>query len=195
MLHPATELRFVSDIIGHGVFATELIPKGTITWVRDVMDREISPAEMVAFPEMLRESLLTYSYRNHKGNYIFCWDHTRFINHSFDANCMTTPYGFEIAVRDIHAGEQLTNDYGTLNIVEPFEPIDEGFDRKMIYPDDLAAYHPVWDFLVEKSIRLVNQVSQPLQPVFSDEKWQQLQQMVCGKEPILSLKTCLLERQ
>lgn len=88
MLHPSTELRFVNDIIGHGVFATEMIPMGTITWVRDVMDREFMPDQLNALPLPLREKVLTYSYRNNKGNYLLCWDHTKFINHSFDANCM-----------------------------------------------------------------------------------------------------------
>ena len=32
MIHPDTELRFISPEIGFGVFATKLIPQGTITW-------------------------------------------------------------------------------------------------------------------------------------------------------------------
>ena len=34
MIHPDTELRFISDEVGYGVFATALIGRGTITWVR-----------------------------------------------------------------------------------------------------------------------------------------------------------------
>jgi hypothetical protein len=192
MLHPSTELRFVNDIIGHGVFATEMIPMGTITWVRDVMDREFMPDQLNALPLPLREKVLTYSYRNNKGNYLLCWDHTKFINHSFDANCMTTPYGFEIAVRHIAAGEQLTNDYGTLNIIEPFEPFDEGHLRKVVCPDDLATYFPLWDVQVKDAIALVNYVEQPLQPVFADDKWLQVQRLCMGEESVESLKNCLL---
>lgn len=190
MLHPSTELRFVNDLIGHGVFATDLIPRGTITWVRDAMDRELTPDQMEALPVMVREALLTYSYRNHKGHYIFCWDHTRFINHSFRANCMPTPYGFEIAVRDIQPGDQLTNDYGTLNIIAPFEPFDEGTDRKVVYPDDLATYHPEWDVLIDEAIALVNGVKQPLQSVFSDNDWAQVQRLGAGHERVRSLIEC-----
>ena len=193
MLHPSTELRFVNEIVGHGVYATQLIPKGTITWVRDAMDRELSPSEMDGLPEKLRDSILTYSYRNRKGNYIFCWDHTRFINHSFNANCMTTPYGFEIAVRDIEAGEQLTNDYGTLNIIEPFEPIDEGCDRKVIYPDDLATFHPMWDSQLRLAIKEVSRVDQPLSYLFSDKGWDQVLCLQSGVEACVSLRECLFE--
>ena len=49
MLHPHTELRHVSKQIGYGVFATQLIPKGTITWVRDDLDQTFSPAEILSF--------------------------------------------------------------------------------------------------------------------------------------------------
>ena len=46
MLHPHTELRFVSPEIGYGIFATAFIPKGTITWVKDELDR-IIPKEKI----------------------------------------------------------------------------------------------------------------------------------------------------
>ena len=49
MLHPHTELRHVSKLIGYGVFATQLIPKGTITWVRDDLDQTFSPGEIAGF--------------------------------------------------------------------------------------------------------------------------------------------------
>ena len=39
MVHPDTELRFVSPAIGWGVFATRDIPTGTITWALDVLDQ------------------------------------------------------------------------------------------------------------------------------------------------------------
>lgn len=191
MLHPNTELRFVNDVVGHGVYATDFIPKGTITWVRDVMDREIVPSQMDELPLPLREKVLTYSYRNNKGNYILCWDHTKYINHSFDANCMTTPYGFEIAVRHIAAGEQLTNDYGTFNIIESFEPLDEGHPRKVVCPDDLSLFYPQWDAQVREAIAFVNDVAQPLQSVFADDKWLQVQRLSLGQELVTSLQNCL----
>ena len=43
LVHPDSELRFVNPVIGHGLFATRLIPKGTITWVGDDLDQFITP--------------------------------------------------------------------------------------------------------------------------------------------------------
>ena len=31
MIHPDTELRFINNVVGYGVVAKKLIPKGTIT--------------------------------------------------------------------------------------------------------------------------------------------------------------------
>lgn len=39
-----------------------------------------------------------------------CAGTSRAVNHSCDPNCFTTPCGLEIAVRDIEARDELTND-------------------------------------------------------------------------------------
>ncbi len=35
MIHSKTELKFINDLVGYGVFATETIPEGTIVYVKD----------------------------------------------------------------------------------------------------------------------------------------------------------------
>jgi len=35
MIHPHTELRFISEQVGHGVLATQIIPRGTMVYVKD----------------------------------------------------------------------------------------------------------------------------------------------------------------
>lgn len=35
MIHPHTVLSFVNHDVGYGVFATRVIPRDAITWVRD----------------------------------------------------------------------------------------------------------------------------------------------------------------
>src|SRR5262245_1856685 len=82
MLHPASELRYVSDAIGYGVFATRFIPKGTITWVFDPLDQVISSDKAERIDPGLREALEKYSYVSGAGDRILCWDHSRFVNHS-----------------------------------------------------------------------------------------------------------------
>jgi len=180
MIHPHTQLRFISDEIGHGVVATRFIPAGTITWVRDPLDRELTPAEVDQLASVCKSVLETYTYRNYKGNYVLCWDITRYMNHSFKPNCMATSYGFEIAVRDIKEGDQLTNDYGTLNIVAPFQPADEGTRRKTVYPDDLLRHHSHWDKALEKVYKKIGSVEQPLGDLISEETRQHLNEINAG---------------
>ena len=47
MIHPDTELQYINNEIGYGVVAKKLIPKGTITWVLDKLDREFTPMEIL----------------------------------------------------------------------------------------------------------------------------------------------------
>jgi uncharacterized protein len=188
MLHPNTRIQYIDDSIGYGVFATSFIPKGTITWVRDLLDKEISPDEMHGFPFLVYETALTYSYRNNKGNYLLPWDHTRYVNHSFRPNTMITPYGFEIAIADIAKGEQITNDYGTLNIIEPFEPINEGSDRKIVYPNDLETFYSVWDQWIKEGIVLIRKVDQPLGSLLSEDLWNEMDEIHNGHSKPKSIR-------
>lgn len=106
MIHQSTELKFVSDDIGYGVFATSDIPMGTIIWVKDQLDRVIKKNDLSEFTDANLENLLKYTYRDRNGDYIFCWDHTRFINHSFFPNTMATSLNFEIAIKNISKGKK-----------------------------------------------------------------------------------------
>ena len=99
MIHPSTELRFINNEIGYGVVATELIPKGTITWVLDKLDREFTSFEIMAFDQPYQEILSRYCYRNNAGKFVLAWDNGRYVNHSFRSNCMSTAYDFEIAIK------------------------------------------------------------------------------------------------
>jgi SET domain-containing protein len=127
MIHPDTELRFINDQIGYGVVATKFIPKGTITWALDKLDRIFTTDDIRKMEPVYKQIMDKYTYRNPQGNYVFCWDIARYVNHSSISNCVTTAYEFEIAVRDIQPGEELTDDYGYLNLDEPFEVLPEPF--------------------------------------------------------------------
>ncbi|KJS04470.1 MAG: lysine methyltransferase [Flavobacteriales bacterium BRH_c54] len=187
MIHPLTELKFISNEIGYGVVAREFIPKGTITWVLDKLDREFSPLEIQTMEPIYQEILDFYTFRNNNGNYVLCWDNGRYVNHSFNSNCLTTAYDFEIAIRDILPGEQLTDDYGYLNIPYPFRGVDEGTRRKIVYPDDLVKYHKVWDKKIERAFPLITKVNQPLRTLISDEKWKEIEAIEKGEKQMLSI--------
>ena len=187
MIHPKTELRFISKEVGYGVFATDFIPAGTITWVMDKLDREFRPEEFFAMDLVYQNIIDTYTFRNNIGNYVLCWDHGRFVNHSFNSNCLTTAYDFEIAIRDILPGEQLTDDYGYLNIKDPFTAADEGTERKIVYPHDLVRYYKVWDAQILKVFGKINAYEQPLRVLIKDELWYKVQKIIAGKQQIDSI--------
>jgi hypothetical protein len=174
MMHPHTELRYIDEKMGFGVFATRIIPKGTLTWALDDLDQFLEPEVVYALDENRKKLVLKYSYRNQNGKFILCWDTGRYINHSFHANCIGTAFEVEIAVRDIYPGEQLTNDYGSLNMDEPFDCLpEERTDRTRVMPGDLLHYADLWDAEALEAFRYYNEVEQPLahliRPEFRDK--------------------------
>ncbi len=190
MMHPNTALRFISDEIGHGVVATQDIPAGTITWAQDKLDREFTPEQVDAMGDNYKRLLDTYCFRNPTGKWVLCWDHARFVNHSFKSNCMSTAYNFEIAIRDIKAGEELTDDYGYLNICEPFQPLDEGVERKVVHPDDLLNYHQQWDRALKNVWAHIPNVAQPLLEFIPPPTWAHVKRIAKGKDTMSSILNC-----
>ena len=187
MLHPDTEIQFISDEIGYGVVATKFIPKGTITWVQDELDQIYTPEEVHKMHDISQQMLDKYSFRNNKGNFVLCWDISKYVNHSFRSNCLSTTYDFEVAIRDIYPGEELTDDYGYLNVTEAFRAKDEGTERSVVYPDDILNYHKEWDAKLEDTFKFIAEVAQPLLPLISPENQEKLNKIIEGKEDPESL--------
>lgn len=163
MVHPDTELRFVNPLIGFGVFATRPLPKGTIIWALDALDQRFDPARVNELPPYARDQLEKYSFVDGHGNHVLCWDHARFFNHSCSANCLSVGYDFELTIRDVAAGEELTDDYGTLNPREPFPCIcDSANCRNQVLPDDMTRLGERWNALARTAFFLIPTVPQPL---------------------------------
>ena len=191
MMHPHTEIRFIRPEIGYGVVATQFIPKGTITWALDKLDRIYTQQELDAMEPIYRQIMDTYSFRDNQGRYVLCWDNARFVNHSFRSNCLTTAYDFEIAIRDIEPGEELTDDYGYLNVTEPFACLPEkGVRRRMVRPDDLKRFHDRWDAQLIETFPFLTSVPQPLQDIIPAETWNQSVRVAHGEEPMESILKC-----
>lgn len=165
MIHPHTELRYVSSTVGHGVFATAFIPKGTFLWVLDPFDRILTVDEVRALPPALKQAVERWAYVDPTGHFVFCWDHGRYMNHS----CRPTSRGigdaFEIAVRDVLPGEELTCEYGILNIGKTFDCAcgQEGC-RGRVGPGDVERLFPMWDAEAEDAFQHAARVAQPLLP-------------------------------
>lgn len=195
MMHPDTELRYVNRSIGFGVFATRLIPKGTITWILDPLDQRLEASYVLSLEPLFRENLLKYCYRDNQGRYILCWDLARYVNHSFNANCISTAYEFEVAVRDIYPGEELTDDYGYLNLDEPFYCFQEkGTNRTIVMPDDILHYYPEWDRIASDAMQFFNQVEQPLRHLIDPQFMNKVNAVADGREPIDSILNCYYDR-
>ncbi len=165
MIHPHTELRFVNPRVGLGVVATKRIPKGTVVWVLDPLDQVLSPDRCAALDPQLRTQLDRYSHTDARGNLVLCWDHGRFVNHSCEATCLG-PDGsnFKIAVRDIEAGEQLTDDYRALGLAA-----EDAFDCVCGAPSCVGRVAPAppavrrrWDAAVGAALASFSKVPQPL---------------------------------
>ena len=191
MIHPDTELRFINSEIGFGVVATRLIPKGTITWVFDSLDQTFSPAQIRALHPQQKVFLEKYCYRDHLGDYVLCGDHARFVNHSFRSSCLSTAYNCELAVRDIQPGEELTDDYGYLNLEAPFDCVPEpGSPRTQVLPDDLLRYHADWDTQLRAAFQHVAALPQPLLPLLEPAHRAQVRGVADGWAPMESILSC-----
>jgi len=189
MIHPDTEVRFISKEKGYGVVATKLIPRGTITWVQDDLDQIFTREKMANLNQNIKKYLDTYSFTNN-GEMVLCWDNGKFVNHSFKPSCFSTPYDFEIAIRDIHPGEELTDDYGYLNVEKPFEVINENTERKMVYPDDILNFHEEWDTLIKENAPKVLKVEQLLKELIPEKTWDEFVTAVYNPHLMKSMLEC-----
>ena len=191
MLHPNTELRYLGPEIGSGVIATAPIPKGTITWVQDELDQVIDvkgTPKFQAYPPVLER----YSFRNKDGFYVLCWDYARFVNHHCEANCLSPGMDFEIAIRDIEAGEELTNDYGSLNLEFTMECMcGSPRCRKRTEPQDFPRLAGGWAQLLRAAFPAIESVDQPLWSYLEDPNF--VRDCLEGRAPIPSICEHMVE--
>jgi hypothetical protein len=164
VLHPHSELRHIDDEVGYGVFATKWIPAGTVTWVEDAFDRRLEPSDYAGLDRSAYELLEKYTYVDHFGRRVLCWDFTRYMNHSCEANSMSPGlWPMEIAVRDVAPGEQLTSDYGALNLERSFTCLcGKPACRGTVRPEDFDRYARIWDAGIRGAFTKIREVEQPL---------------------------------
>ena len=189
MIHPQTRVMECGPEIGVGVFATAVIPRGTIVVVRDRFDICLTREQFLNLPEPTRSIMETHLYHDKCGNLILSWDHARYMNHSCRANSMMTDYGLEIAVRDIAPGEELTTEYGLLNIQDPY-PIHCGCEncREHLRLDDIDVHADAWDALIEASLRRIPGLDQPLLGLLEEDWRARLDAFVAGKAAYSSIR-------
>lgn len=191
-MHPHSELRRVSDGVGFGVFATRPIPRGTLVYVKDSLEIVLGEREYLALARPLREIADRYSYIDPSGDRILSWDLAKYVNHRCDCNSMSTGWGFEIALRDIEAGEEITDEYGLLNVPEPMA-LACGCRRcrMVLHPDDGWRLYRNWDRRVRRALGFVPRVDQPLLRFVDAATRRDLEAYLRGERPYRSVRTLL----
>ena len=170
MIHPATELRYISPAIGFGVFATDFIPQGTIVYVQDALEILLPADHPLLTTDIYQPILDKYSTVEKDGSRLLSWDIARYVNHSCQSNALSTGYGFEIAIKDIQPGEEITDDYGQFNL--PYDmPCTCGHPacRGSIRPSDFNTLVHHWDSQLSASLAKLNSLDQPLWRFLDDE--------------------------
>ena len=188
MIHPNTELRHINDNIGYGVFATSNIPEGTIVYVKDSLELVISPTDFLLHSEDMKEVIEKFSYIDETGNRIISWDFAKYVNHCCNCNTISTGYGFELAIRDITKGEQITDEYGIFNLEKEMTLVcGEENCRKIIKPEDFDSLYKEWDKKIKKSIIKLFEVEQPLMPLIDNDTRSDLDELYKNPEKYKSV--------
>ncbi|MFP2906004.1 SET domain-containing protein [Pyxidicoccus sp. 3LFB2] len=116
-----------SGIHGIGLFAGAPISKGSVVWGFDPpVDQRFTPEDVKGMPQEMKTFLSRYAYSD-RGTLVLCGDHARFMNHSPQPNCGNDPTRqYTLALRDIAEGEELTDNYVTMeDSWDPFKGIIE----------------------------------------------------------------------
>ena len=122
-----------------------------------------------------RAILDKYCFVGADSSLILCWDIARFVNHSCAPSCLAPGYDFEVAVRDIKSGEELTDDYASLNLETDFE-CDCGCPecRGTVRSDDALRLVDHWDEQVAGVFPRLREVEQPLWTFVNEKEKEQV---------------------
>lgn len=199
MIHPHTRLVKIDDKIGVGIVATNMIPKGTITWCRDELDFILRPRATKALPKKLQNHFLIYAHRNDSGDYLLNWDNGRYQNHSCEpTSCLLPNLECEIALRDIDIGEQISSDYATYNLDNGFT-CECGMEscRSKILPSQKHSHFKELRPMMLEALQFFDDVAQPLKDISehfpkpgniadrSEKRWSPLKKMHSALSSVL----------
>lgn len=194
MIIPNLRMKWISDEKGYGLFATQQIPKGTITFIQDSLDIVISKRQFLRTPELLKASIEKYSYLLPDGDRIISWDLGKYMNHCCQANTLTTGYGFEIAIRDISAGEEVTDDYRIFSKnfkSNVFSCPNKSDCNQPLIPTESAVAS--WDEKILPAIINVFEVDQPLIAFLDSTVLAELKMLSRGQTTYKSVKEQAVE--
>lgn len=101
-----------SEINGTGVFAREYIPNGSVVWrMQKNFDLVLNKDQYEELPPIAKDFIKHYGYYNQsEGGWVVCMDNAKYTNHSNSPN-IEADGDVAIAIKDIHEGEEITEDY------------------------------------------------------------------------------------
>src|SRR5262249_31113563 len=138
-------------------------------WACAALEGVWRSGDIEGLPPVYRTFVDKYAYVDVESTHVLCWDHAKYVNHSCLPNCQKGQAEFEVAVRDISAGEELRSDYASLNLDRP-EPFRCSCGapecRATIQPDDAAALADEWAPSFHPALTIAETVPQPLAPFF-----------------------------
>jgi hypothetical protein len=192
MIHPSTELRLVNPHVGYGVFASAPIPKGSLVYVQDSLDIEITPERYESLDEASRQLAEKYAFVDARGIRIVSWDSAKYVNHSCNPNTMSTAWGFEIALRDIAPGEQITDEYGLFNLEWDMECCCGHHGcRGLVTGSDAELLYRNWDRSVRSAMAEIPNAPQPLLDFVDPNTKISLEQYLTGVSRYRSVRSLL----
>lgn len=168
MIIPWAKIQWISDEKGYGLVADRDISAGTITFVQDGLDIVLNEDDISRMDKKLLSYVETYSYEDYMGNRILSWDLGKYMNHDDHANTLSTGYGFEVAIRDIKKGEEITDDYRIFSTHHDtsFKAKPGKIEHLKPWSDDLLTF---WDQKVANALLKVEDSEQPLKDFIEPE--------------------------
>ncbi len=189
MIHPSTRVQFINEELGYGVFASQFIPKGTIVYVKDDLEIDISPWAYELYDPHLKPHIDKYSFIDERGHRIFSWDLAKYVNHCCHPNTISTGYGFEIAICDIQEGEEITDEYGLFNLEHPMcVQCEKANCRALVQKEDVDQYFEIWDAQIKSALEHFETVDQPLAVFLEPSTTELLTNYFQSPEKYLSVK-------
>src|SRR5262249_30767364 len=151
-------------------------------------DQTFSPDDVALMSRPYRQLLAKYTFVDAHGHFVLCWDLARYVNHSCHPACIGTTYDFDLAIRDIFPGEELTDDYGALSLDAHFRCFCGAPDcRRIIGADDSVKYADAWDAVVAETFPFINAVEQPLWQFVKQKRHVEL--ALAGRAPTASFRS------
>ncbi len=133
-----------SEIHGLGLFADQMVPKGTIIWkFTPAFDQKFTKEQILGFPDLLQVYIYKYSWKSAKSKlYCFSSDNGKYFNHSNHPNALSEYKDGEeevitTAILDIQMGEEITDNYSSFEADSDSDNVLEEIAVKFNLADEL----------------------------------------------------------